>query len=72
MASFTSDESKQHKSGLLQRGYKRLQADRSSRASGSSRHVLLRVGMAGKDGEGAVKLFGEHGSGKFVRERQGR
>src|SRR5260370_2579379 len=34
--------------------------------------VLLRIGMPGENGEGAVELLGEHGTGELVRERQGR
>jgi hypothetical protein len=33
--------------------------------------ALFRVGAAGEDGEGAVKLFGEHDAGEFVRKGHG-
>lgn len=33
-------------------------------------HPLFRIGVARKDCEGAVKLFGKHGAGQFVREGQ--
>ena len=63
------DESKQDKAGLLRPGY--IEGSRGAKAS-SAWSVLFRVRMSREDGEGAVKLFGEHGAGEFVRERQGR